>query len=83
MIIFKTGDDIRQDLLTLQLIKIMDKIWLDAGMDFRMKPYKVIATADQVGMIEVVRNSETTSQIHHDAGHLGAFNSNSILTYLK
>jgi phosphatidylinositol-4,5-bisphosphate 3-kinase len=57
MIIFKNGDDIRQDLLTLQLIKIMDKIWLDAGMDFRMKPYKVIATMDQVGMIEVVRNS--------------------------
>jgi len=27
IIIFKNGDDIRQDLLTLQLIKIMDKIW--------------------------------------------------------
>jgi phosphatidylinositol-4,5-bisphosphate 3-kinase len=78
MIIFKNGDDIRQDLLTLQLIKIMDKIWLDNGMDFRMKPYKVIATKDQVGMIEVVRNSETTSKIHQDAGVLGAFETESI-----
>ena len=46
MIIYKCGDDIRQDLLTLQLIKIMDKIWLDYGYDYRMKPYKVISTLD-------------------------------------
>lgn len=61
----------------------MDKIWLDAGMDFRMKPYKVIATMDQVGMIEVVRNSETMSKIHHDAGALGAFQTKSIWYYLN
>lgn len=61
----------------------MDKIWLDAGMDFRMKPYKVIATMDQVGMIEVVLNSETMSKIHHDAGALGAFQARSIWYYLN
>lgn len=42
----------------------MDKIWLDSGLDFRMKPYKVLSTADQVGVIEVVNKSETTSDIH-------------------
>lgn len=31
IIIYKTGDDLRQDILTIQLIKIMDKIWLDDG----------------------------------------------------
>lgn len=31
----------------------MDKIWLDNGYDFRMKPYQVLSTSDQVGMIEV------------------------------
>lgn len=35
-------------------------------MDFRMKPYKVIATMDQVGMIEVVKESITTSKLHED-----------------
>ena len=60
IIIYKTGDDLRQDILTIQLIKIMDKIWLDDGYDFRMKPYKVVACKDQVGMIEFVQNSETT-----------------------
>jgi|APCry1669188879_1035177.scaffolds.fasta_scaffold501520_1 phosphatidylinositol-4,5-bisphosphate 3-kinase len=56
----------------------MDKIWLDSGIDFRMKPYRVIATADQVGMIEIVLNSETISKIHHNAGTLGAFDHSSI-----
>ena len=42
----------------------MDKIWLDNGLDLRMKPYRVLSTADQVGMIEVVLDSENTSDIH-------------------
>ncbi|KAL4490435.1 hypothetical protein ABPG72_002645 [Tetrahymena utriculariae] len=83
-ILFKCGDDIRQDQLTLQLLKIMDKIWLDAGHDFRMKPYKVITTDDQVGMIEIVNNSETTARIHSKyGGVLGAFRNNTIWQYLK
>jgi phosphatidylinositol kinase/protein kinase (PI-3 family) len=42
----------------------MDKIWLDKGEDFRMKPYTVISTDDQAGMIELVLHSDTTANIH-------------------
>lgn len=38
-IIFKNGDDLRQDMLTLQVIRIMDHIWHTEGMDLRMTPY--------------------------------------------
>ncbi|KAL4497869.1 hypothetical protein ABPG72_000624 [Tetrahymena utriculariae] len=83
-ILFKRGDDIRQDQLTLQLLKIMDKIWLDAGQDFRMKPYKVITTGDQVGMIEVVVNAETTARIHKQyGGGLGALKEDTLKRYLQ
>ena len=40
-IIFKSGDDLRQDILTLQILTVMDRLWLSAGLDMRMKPYKV------------------------------------------
>ncbi len=42
----------------------MDKIWLDSGKDFRMKLYKVVATNDQVGMIEYIKDSMTVGDIH-------------------
>ena len=77
-IIFKSGDDLRQDILTLQLLKIMDKIWLEHDLDMRLKPYKCIATGvndagEGVGMIEVVLGSDTTSGIQQQfGGTLGA-----------
>ena len=39
-VIFKKDDDLRQDILTIQLLKIMDKIWMDKGYDFKMKVKK-------------------------------------------
>jgi phosphatidylinositol-4,5-bisphosphate 3-kinase len=34
-IIYKNGDDLRQDMLTLQMIRIMDRLWKLEGLDFR------------------------------------------------
>ena len=50
-IIFKNGDDLRQDMLTLQVITIMDSIWNREGMDLRMMPYNCLATGSQVGLL--------------------------------
>lgn len=63
VVIFKCGDDLRQDQLTLQIIRSMDALWKSAGLDLRMSPYGCIATAADQGFIEVVQNSSTLAHI--------------------
>jgi len=43
-VIFKSGDDLRQDVLTLQMIRIMDRLWQSEGIDLKLSPYGCIAT---------------------------------------
>jgi phosphatidylinositol-4,5-bisphosphate 3-kinase catalytic subunit alpha/beta/delta len=62
----------RQDMLTLQVIRIMDHIWHTEGMDLRMTPYTCLATGPQVGVIEVVRDAKTVYQIQRKASRLAA-----------
>jgi phosphatidylinositol-4,5-bisphosphate 3-kinase len=67
-IIFKVGDDLRQDMLTLQMLRLMDKLWKAAGLDLLMSPYACMSTGDMVGMIEVVLNADTLANITKAAG---------------
>jgi len=80
-IIFKNGDDLRQDMLTLQVIRIMDTIWSREGFDLRMMPYACLATGSQVGMIECVRNAKTVYQIQKSMSRLAAIQVDSTHLY--
>ena len=81
--LYKAGDDLRQDLMTLQMLRIMDKIWQDNGLDLQILPYGCCATGHDLGMIEVVTNSNTTAniQIEYGGGAMGAFRSTPIDRY--
>ena len=83
-VIFKSGDDLRQDMLTLQIIRIMDQVWKKEGLDLKLSPYGCISTGDEVGMIEVVLNSSTTAAItRQGGGAMAAFSKEPIANWLK
>jgi phosphatidylinositol-4,5-bisphosphate 3-kinase len=72
-LMFKNGDDLRQDMLTIQLLRLMDEMWLADNLDMRLKPYDVMATGVNengagVGMIVPVTNADTISNIQLDFG---------------
>lgn len=47
--VFQVGEDLRQDMLALQMIRIMDRIWLQEGLDLRMVNFKCISTGKHKG----------------------------------
>merc|ERR1712048_465649 len=61
--IFKVGDDIRQDVLALQITEIFSRAFSEAGMDLYVYPYKVVATDPGCGVIECVPNSASRDQL--------------------
>lgn len=83
-VIFKAGDDLRQDMLTLQILKIMDRFWKENGLDLHLNPYGCISTGDGVGMIEVVQNADTVANITFKYGGApAAFENKPLLDWLE
>lgn len=85
-IIFKNGDDLRQDMLTLQILRLMDLLWKEANLDLRIVPYGCLATGDRAGLIEVVSSADTIANIQLTSSNVAAaaaFNKDALLNWLK
>ena len=67
-IIFKTGDDVRQDQLVIQFIELMDSLLKQNGLDLCLTPYRVLATSPMTGFVEVVPDVETFQQVQQTVG---------------
>lgn len=85
-IIFKNGDDLRQDQLVIQLFTLMDRLLRKENLDLRLSPYSVLATSTSEGMIQFVPSKSLAAIMaehgslqnymrleHADDGALGSY----------
>lgn len=81
-VIFKSGDDLRQDMLTLQMIRIMNKIWIQEGLDMRTVLFHCFSTGRGRGMVELIPQAETLRRIQVELGVTGSFKDRPLADWL-
>ncbi|EPQ26286.1 uncharacterized protein PFL1_06221 [Pseudozyma flocculosa PF-1] len=74
-LIFKNGDDLRQDQLVIQLFTLMDRLLRNENLDLKITPYKVLATGAVDGMVQFVESSTIAGIVSEYGG--------SLLNYLR
>jgi hypothetical protein len=67
VLMLKVGDDLRQDALIMQLLRVMDDLWRKEGMDMQMRLYDCISTGHERGLLQVVLQAKTLGSILLDA----------------
>ncbi|XP_042441663.1 phosphatidylinositol 3-kinase, root isoform-like [Zingiber officinale] len=73
-VIFKKGDDLRQDQLVIQMVSLMDRLLKLENLDLQLTPYRVLATGQDEGMLEFVPSSSLAQILSEDR---------SIVSYLQ
>ncbi|CAD8157673.1 unnamed protein product [Paramecium pentaurelia] len=56
-IMVKGGDDLRQELMAMQVIQKLDSIFKASGLNLYLKPYEIIVTSENSGLLEFVPNT--------------------------
>ncbi|KJH42225.1 phosphoinositide 3-kinase C2 domain protein [Dictyocaulus viviparus] len=70
-IIFKNGDDLRQDMLVVHVLEVMDSIWKKNQLNCCLSTYPVLPMGTKYGMIGVVPNCSTIFEIQSEGGWVG------------
>ena len=53
--IFKKGDDLRQDQLCVQMISLMDRLLKRENLDLKLTPFRVLATGATPDLLNLFR----------------------------
>ena len=82
--IFKVGDDLRQDMVVLQMFLLFERFWQQNGLDLPLTTYAVVSTWRDGGAIELIPNAMTVADIQTTYGGVfGSFRQGPITKYLQ
>ncbi|KAK9464191.1 kinase-like domain-containing protein [Lipomyces oligophaga] len=62
-IVFKNGDDLRQDQLVIQIISLMDKLLRLENLDLKLTPYKILATSSVDGSMQFIPSTSLAAAL--------------------
>ena len=62
-VVVKGGDDLRQEIICMQLIYKMRDILREAGVEAFIKPYEIIVLSENSGLLEFVSNSISVDEM--------------------
>lgn len=62
-VIVKCGDDLRQELMTSQLLTMLQRIWEAERVPLWVQPYRILVLSDDSGLIEPILNTVSLHQI--------------------
>ncbi|SCV04057.1 LANO_0G07888g1_1 [Lachancea nothofagi CBS 11611] len=72
-LMFKVGDDLRQDQLVVQIITLMNELLKNENVDLKLTPYKILATGSKEGAIQFIPNDTMANILSKHHGILPFF----------
>ena len=72
-------------MLTMQIVRVMDKLWLSENLDLKMVTFACVPTGDRQGMMEMVTDAKTLReiQVYGSRGVTGSFKGTPISEWLE
>ena len=61
--IIKANDDLRQETLAMQLMRRMQQIFREVGLNLYLRPYDVVVTSSSAGFIEFIPDTISIDQL--------------------
>jgi len=67
-LIAKSFDDLRQEVLVMQLLSFFQQIFHQEGLPLWLRPYRILSTGASTGLIEVIQNATSLDSIKKTPG---------------
>ncbi|KAH7946980.1 hypothetical protein HPB52_006663 [Rhipicephalus sanguineus] len=61
--IVKCGDDLRQELMAYQLLKLLQNIWQQEHVSLWLRPYRILVTSADSGLVEPILDTMSLHQV--------------------